>query len=240
MDLMPVDGSISDRVRNLASLDPLHLADHIFHIFLRGQIRKEINQCRDSLGNRLGRNHINLFILGQALCLFRGQDNILIVRKNVDHIRVDLFDGVQKILGAGIHGLPALDQIIGSDPLENIRKAVAYRNGDKAVGLALFRIRACGHCLGRFFGLCSLRICPFRLSFFCLRFLFRRFSFFPGARSILDQAFMMLFPHIIDLKPGKRSIGQRLLDCLAGMVCMNMDLYDVIVRNDDDRITDGL
>ena len=65
---------------------------------------------------------------------------------------------------------------------------------------------------------------------FLLFFLFRQ----------LEQLFLMLKPHVIDLHIGKRTILQCLLDCESGVIGMYVHLHHVIIRNHHDGIADGL
>ena len=58
--------------------------------------------------------------------------------------------------------------------------------------------------------------------------------------SVLDQLFLMLFPHIVDLHTGKLSKCKCFLDGKSRIVRMNMDLNDIVICHAYDRIADRL
>ena len=120
-----------------------------------------------------------------------------------------LFDGFQHIIGARVHCLTSLDQIIYTQILKHIAQAFARRNGNKAVLLQR-----------------SARLCLFKL--LCGELL-----------GILDQLLLMLFPHIINLHTGQGAVGKPLFKHFTGMIRMHMHLYDLIIRHDHDRIAHG-
>ena len=50
----------------------------------------------------------------------------------------------------------------------------------------------------------------------------------------------MLFPHVVDLQSGQGAIGQRPLDGLSGVIGVDMDLYQTVVRYQHNGVSDGL
>ena len=75
---------------------------------------------------------------------------------------------------------------------------------------------------------CNKAVSLWRLCL-CLRFckLFR----------ILDQSFLMLFSHIVNLHSGKSAIGQSTFNSLSRMIGMHMHFNDLIVCNQNNGIT---
>ena len=61
---------------------------------IRGKIRKEVDESCDPLRYGFGRNNEDLLIFHEALCLFCGKNDILVVWKDVDHVRIYLLDGI--------------------------------------------------------------------------------------------------------------------------------------------------
>ena len=99
-------------------------------------------------------------------------------------------DGVEHVLGAGIHGLSSLDEVIHVQSLKNLIESVSHRNRDKAHFLQ-GRLRLPGLLL-------------------LLRQLLRVFY----------NSFVMLFPHIIDFHAGQGAESQRLWMARPGsLVC---------------------
>ena len=49
----------------------------------------------------------------------------------------------------------------------------------------------------------------------------------------------MLLAHVVDLHAGKETKGQCFLDRKTRIVRVNMNFYDIIVRNDYDGVTNG-
>ena len=117
--------SITHRIGNLTGLHIGQLLGHAGLVLFCTGIRHEVDHGRNSLGNRFGGDNNNILILTKRLCLICCQDDVLIVRQNEDMIRVYLFNGIEHILGAGVHGLTALDQVIHAETLEDLTNALA-------------------------------------------------------------------------------------------------------------------
>ena len=128
-------------------------------------------------------------------------------------IRVYLINGCQHVVRARIHRLPAFNDIIHTQFAEDLIHSFPDRNCDKA------------HRFSRLF---------FLLLSSLLRLLSSHFL------SIPDQLFLMFFPHIIDLHSGKLPVCERFLDRKSRIICVDMDLYDIIIRNAYNRIPDRL
>ena len=209
MDLIILDSGISDCIGDLASLDSCDRLGHLFGVFLERFLRNVADESSNSLWNRLGRNNDDLLVLSKISCLVCREDDVLIIRKDVDRLGIDFVDRVQHILSTWIHGLTALDQIVYTKFFEYVCESVT-----------------CGHCDEANF------LCRFLfLLFFCL--LFGKFL------CVFDKFFLMFFAHIVDLHTGKGSISQCTLDRLSRMIGVHMDFDDLIVCNENDGITDG-
>ena len=94
MDLHSVNVRVADCISDLSGVDPAHLGCHILKVLLRGKIRKEVDESCDPLRYGFGRNNEDLLIFHEALCLFCGKNDILVVWKDVDHVRIYLLDGI--------------------------------------------------------------------------------------------------------------------------------------------------
>ena len=204
---------IPDCVSDLCCLQRMAGIRHGFQVLLRGTLRHKAHHCGDSLGDVLGGNNDDLLALCQLCRLGRCQNDVGVVRKNVDRVRVDLADGVQDILSAGIHRLSAFDHHVDADLGKDMAESAACGDTDKAV---LFSFGS-GGCF-RFFLLLFLR---------------------GNAGRVLDQPLIVLLPHIVDLHAGQLSVGKTLLDREAGIIGMHMDLHEFVRRDTYDRIADG-
>ena len=111
-----------------------------------------------------------------------------------------LINGIQHILRARIHGLSAFDQIIDTpSPLKISFTSVSDGYGNKSYFFA-------------------------RLCFFCC---FCFFLLFCNLRCIFDQLLLMLFRRILSIfMRGKRTIGQRSLNCQTRIIRVYVYLYD--------------
>ena len=49
----------------------------------------------------------------------------------------------------------------------------------------------------------------------------------------------MLLTHIVNFHFGQRTVGQRSLNCKPRIICMHMNLHNVVIRYNYDRIADG-
>ena len=116
---------------------------------------------------------------------------------------MDLFDCFQHILRTRIHRLSALDDIVGTDSLEDLRKTFSDGYGDKSIFLAR-----------------SL----FLLFGFLFFLLLCRQTF-----GIFDQFLLMLLTHIINLDAGQGTVGQCFLDSQTRIVCMNVNFDNIII-----------
>ena len=123
---------------------------------------------------------------------------------------IDLIDGLQHILRAGVHGLAAFDNIIHTKSAENLIHTLTDGNSDETTVLSWF-------------------LCFCRLFFFLLG---------CNLLCILNQLLLMLLTHIVDLDSAKRTMGQRLLNGKTGIVGMYVSLNDLIVRYHNNGVTD--
>ena len=207
MDLILLDSGISYRISDLSCLDSCDRFFHLSGVFLKRFLRHIADKCCNTLRNCFGRNYNDLLIFCQISCLVCCQNDILVVRKNIDCLRIDLVDRVQHILCTRVHSLTALDQIIYTKLPEDVSKSVT-----------------CGHCNKSDF-LCRLLLLLF------LSLLFRELL------RILDQLLLMFFSHVIDLHTGKSTISQSPLDRLSRMVGVYMNLDNLIICDKNDGIT---
>ena len=94
LDLLVIDHGIAHRIGHLTGLYRAKLLAHALCILLRCAVRNIVDERRDSLRDRLGRDHDDLFVLHKRGCLIGCENNILVIRKNKDILRVHFFDGV--------------------------------------------------------------------------------------------------------------------------------------------------
>ena len=125
---------------------------------------------------------------------------------------MDFFDCFQHILRTRIHRLSALDDIVSADALENLRKTFSDRYGDKSIFLAWFFLLLFGF-------------------FFCLLLCRQTFGIF-------DQFLLMFFAHIVNLDAGQGTVGQCLLNRQTWIVCMNVNLDNIIICHNYQGVAD--
>ena len=72
---------------------------------------------------------------GQGIHLLGGHDDVLVVGQNENRLGGHLVYRLQNVLGAGIHGLAAGDDLVNAQIQEHVRKACAGTDGYHAQGL---------------------------------------------------------------------------------------------------------
>ena len=212
MDLFVINVCITNRVRYLSGLHILDLFKHSLFILGSAQLCIIINHSRDSLRNRLCRDHYNMLVRGKIPRLIRCHHDILIIRKNKDRIGIDMFNRCQHIIRTRIHGLAALDDIIHTQLTEDLIQTFTDGNCDKSNRFARF--------LCRFF-LCFLSLCLCKLL------------------GILDKLLLMFLTHIVDLHSGELSECQCFLDRKSRIIGVYVNLDNIIVSHTDDGIANG-
>ncbi len=73
--------------------------------------------------------------VGKRDGLFRREDDVFVVREHIHHLGGSRLDGVQDVVGGGVHGLAARDNLAAAEILEQGAEALPRGNGDKAVFL---------------------------------------------------------------------------------------------------------
>ena len=202
MDLLVVDHGITHCISDLTGLDIGKFLDHTIFIFLGTLLRNEVDQCCNSLWDRLGRKNDDFLILTQRSRLICSQYDIFIVWQYKNGLGRYFSNRTQDILCARIHGLTAFDHVIYAQFLKDLIETFADRYGNKSHFLFL--------------------------SLLCNRFL-----------CILEQTLLMLLTHIVNLDLAKRTMCQGFLNGKSRIIGMYMGLNDLIICNNDDRITDG-
>ena len=212
MDLFVIDLRITDCISYLTGLHILNLFLHHFCIGFRCFIRVIADHSGDTLRYGLGRHYNDLLILTQIACLVCCKNNVLVVRKDKYSICIYLLDCFQHILGAWVHSLSTLDQVVNTQLTEDLSHTVTNRYRDEA---------------HRFSRLILL--------------LFNRFLLlFSNPGSFFDQLLFMLQTHVINLHIGQCTISQRSLDRQSWIIRMYVYFDNFAVRHDYNRITNGL
>ena len=214
VDRLSVDCRVTNRVGDLTGLYAGNLIGHDPEILLRTHLRHEIDDCLDALRNGLGRNHHDPAGFADIAGLIGCKNDIGVVREDVYHIGIRILTRSQNIVGARIHGLSAADDVGCADAAEDLCHAVASAYGNHCIRKSLLRRG------------------------FLLR-LFRCFLLFCQFLRILDQLFLMLDTHVIDLHIGQEAVAESFLNRVTRLVRVNVNLDNVIQRDKYDGITDG-
>ena len=215
MDLFLIDVGITYRVRYLTGFHHLDALCHGLLVLFCRFLRHIADHGCDALRNGFGRNNDDIFVLSHGFCLICCEDDIFVVRQNKDILCIDLLNCSQHILGARVHGLTALDQVINTESLEDLFDSLSDGHGDESV--LLRRLFCC------FFSL-LIFLCLLCCDLFC----------------VLDQALLMLLTHVVDLHSGQLSVRQRLGNCFSRIVGMYVYLNQLVVCNENDRISDSV
>ena len=125
-------------------------------------------------------------------------------------IRIYMINRTQHIFRTWVHCLSTLDNIIDTKSTENLIHSLSNGYRDKSHVFAW-------------------------LVYFWRSFLF--FLFLSKFFSIFNQLFLMFLTHIVNFDLTQRTMCQSLLNCKTRIVGMYVSLYDLIVRNNHDRIT---
>ena len=226
MDLDVVDHGITDRVGDLRCTDVGDLRRHVLGIGVRIHIGHIVDHSRNTLGNGLCRDDNDLLILSQAGCLVGRHNDVLIIRKDINGIRVDLINGLQDIIRTGVHGLAAGDDKIYAQAPEDLRNAFADSNGDKADILMghLFRYRIFHRLRFR-----RLSGCHFFGSHFCVR---RLFLFFRVPFAVHHD--------VLDLHTGNITIREGFLQDHTGIIGLHADFDPVAAQCAYDTVAYGV
>ena len=213
MDFLIINVGIPHSICHLAGF---YVGDPIFHRFdisIHIRLRHIIDDRSDSLRNCFRGYYDNILVFCKTLGLICRKDDILIIGEDENVVRIYMVDSGQHIIRTRIHSLSALDDIVHAQFPEYLIHPLADRNSDKA---------------NRFSGFFFL------LKFSCLGLLFRYLL------RITDQFLLVLLAHIVNLHPGELAVCESFLDSKSRVVCVDMDLHDIVVRNADNRIADGL
>ncbi len=219
MNLLIVNHGIPHCISNLPCCNALHFLRHNCFIFLNRDIWHIVDDRSNSLRNRLGRYHDNIFVLRELLCLICCKDNIFIIWKNKDIIRIDFLNGIEHILRTGIHGLSALDDIVNAERAENFIHALSDRNCNKS--------------------------CFFMHSRRCLLIWHRRRPLVWKLGTLhlplhhVGHLLITLKTHIFYNDGRECAKTKRLLHRKSGIIGMHMDFYNLIICHNDDGIADG-
>ena len=213
---MSVEVGIPRRVSDLHGLHTLHGLRHRLDVRFLVSVGVEGKHGRNTLRDGLGGDHDDLF-LRQGDGLLGRHDDVLIVRENENRFRRGRVDLDQNVLRGGIHGLPALDDLVRAQLPESRRKALARADGNHAEGLL------CRGESGLFFQL-----------FFDL------FQIVRAACRAAGGKIVILHPHILDLRQLQRAVLLRLGQRLTGNVRVDMHLEGLVVLADDDAVADGV
>ena len=176
MDLLVINVRVTHCISDLSGFYIFDLFRHCLRIFFHRSLGTVSDNGCDSLRNGFGRNHDYFFVFGQKFCLICCQNNVFIIRKNVNRLRIYFFDRTQHIFGTRIHGLTAFDQIINAQFAEDFTDTLTNGNGNKSD-----RLR--------------------RHHFFTL-FFFELLLFCNFCR-IFDQFLLMLLTHIVNFDTGQ-------------------------------------
>ena len=151
----------------------------------------------------------------------RGHDDVLVVGQDEDDLRRGLFNRVEDVLGRGVHGLPALDDLVDAKIAEHAREPFARAHGDAAVAL-----------FGRGRAIRLRRGLAFQLLFHGLEIVGRP-GLAPGGQIVVLQA------HVLDLRQLQRPILLGLAQRVARNVRMYVDLEGLVVLADDETVADA-
>ena len=210
MDFMSVDLRIPDRVCHLARLHRPDRLGHRFQIFLGGIAFHIAHHRGDALRHGFRRNDDDPAVLGQFLSLIGRKNDILVVRKDIDGLRVNLADRLQHIIRARIHRLSALDEAVDAESAEDLAHAVPDCDGNETGLLS-------GPVLRLWLILCKGGL-HFRL---------------------LEELLLMLDPHVVNFHPAEAAVFQSLLKGKSRMIRVHMNFHDVIIRDQHQTVSDG-
>ena len=174
MDLFVIDMCIPNRISHLSGL---HIPDRFLHglkVCVHISLRHIADNSGDTLRHCLCRNHKDVLVLCERLCLVCRKDNVLIVRKDKDMVCIHIVDRCQHIVRTRVHRLTALYDVVHSQFPEDLIHPFSYRNSDESYRLSRLFL---------FLLLCSLRL-------LCSNLL-----------RITDQFLVMFLTHVVDLHP---------------------------------------
>ena len=131
MDVIAVEVGIPGGVGDLHGVHGVQRLGQGSGVFLDASLGGKAQHGGNALGNGLGGNdHHGLG--GQGVHLLGGHDDVLIVGQDKDGLGGNLVHRLQDVLGAGVHGLAAGDDLINAQILEHVRKTRAGADGDDA------------------------------------------------------------------------------------------------------------
>ena len=125
-----VDAGGADSVCNLTCAHVVDGMDHVRLVFFRTAFAVEGERRRKALRHVFGGNDVYGAVVHQRLCLFRRQNDVLVVGEHKDVFCIDLLHGVGNVLRAGVHCLTALDDAVDEQILENGGNALARADGE--------------------------------------------------------------------------------------------------------------
>ena len=128
---------------------------------------------------------------------------------------------MEDVLGRGVHGLPALDDLVDAKIAEHAREPFARAHGDAAVAL-----------FGRGRAIRLRRGLAFQLLFHGLEIVGRP-GLAPGGQIVVLQA------HVLDLRQLQRPILLGLAQRVARNVRMYVDLEGLVILADDETVADA-
>ena len=139
-------------------------------------------------------------------------DNILIVRENEYSFCRSKLNSAENILCAGIHCLSAANEGINAEVGKELFNSVADTNADKSVFLFGFNRRI---------------VVPARCR-----------NLFGFAFAVVVLHTLVLVAHILDFEINEGTEFESVFDSVAGMIGVNVNLYNVLIVNYYANVTD--
>ena len=224
MDGVSVKVRIAGGICHHGGVDVAHGFAHGAHQALFALVGVKVQQGADALGNRAGRHDDDLF-LREGDALFCGHDDVLVVREDKNGGSRRVLHGLQDVVGGGVHGLAAGDDVVDTEFKKQVCHSLTGTDGDNAV--VLFRI-------GDVFLVIGSRIVLLLFELF--------FDFFEIVGSLGFLAgleLLCLGDHVLNLGKLQRAVLLAFVQGVAGHVGMNVDLEDLVVIADDERVADA-
>ena len=138
VDVVAVKVGIPGSVGDLHGVHGVQRLGQGSGIFLNTSLGGKAQHSGDALRNGLGGNdHHGLG--GQGVYLLGSHDDVLVVGQDKDSLGRHLVHRLQNVLGAGVHGLAAGDDLIDAQILEHVREARTGADGDNAQRLLRLR-----------------------------------------------------------------------------------------------------
>ena len=126
-------------VRHLTCLHVVERVDHVGLVLLEARLGAERERRRKALRHVLGGDDVDGAVIDERLRLLRRQNDVLVVGEDEHVLRIDLLHRRRDVGSGGVHRLPAFDDAVDEEILEDVADALTRADGEHAL-ILLFRL----------------------------------------------------------------------------------------------------